>query len=105
MPGMTGIELATHIAKLPHPPNVVFVTAYEQYALKAFDVDAVDYLLKPVRATRLAEAIQRADKLMARKNIDKVAALPVARQNFSVMERGRLMLVPVKQVIYLKAEQ
>ena len=105
MPGMTGIELATHIAKLPHPPNVVFVTAYEQYALKAFDVDAVDYLLKPVRATRLAEAIQRADKLMARKNIDKVAALPVARQNFSVMERGRLMLVPVKQVIYMKAEQ
>ena len=67
MPGMTGIELATHIGKLPHPPAIVFVTAHDQYALKAFDLDAVDYLLKPVRATRLAETLQRVEKLRAHK--------------------------------------
>lgn len=105
MPGMTGLELAEHIAKLPHPPAVVFVTAYDQYALKAFDVDAVDYLLKPVRATRLAEALQRVGRLLARKASDGVAALPVGRQHFSVMERDRLLLVPVQDVIFLKAEQ
>lgn len=105
MPGMSGIELAAHIAKLPHPPAVVFVTAYDQYALKAFDVDAVDYLLKPVRATRLAEALQRVGRILARKNHDGAAVKPVVRQHFSVMERDRLLLVPVPDVIFLKAEQ
>ena len=61
MPGMNGIELAQHIAhtKLLHPPSVIFVTAYDDYALKAFEVHAMDYLLKPVRATRLDEALRR----------------------------------------------
>jgi two-component system, LytTR family, response regulator AlgR len=103
MPGMTGIELASHIAQLPHPPAIVFVTAHDQYALKAFDVNAVDYLLKPVRANRLAETLQRAGSLRARRSVN-VAALPVMRQHFSVMERDRLLLVPVHTVIYLKAE-
>ncbi|RJX30318.1 MAG: DNA-binding response regulator [Oxalobacter sp.] len=102
MPGMTGIELAAHIAKLPHPPAIVFVTAHDQYALKAFDLDAVDYLLKPVRATRLAETLQRVEKLRSQKRV----ALPklARRQHFSVMERGRMLLVPVREVIFLKAE-
>ena len=102
MPGMTGIELASHICKLPQPPAIVFVTAHDQYALKAFDVDAVDYLLKPVRAARLVEALQRVNRKQVRESTD--TALPVMRQHFSVMERGRLLLVPVKEVIYLKAE-
>lgn len=105
MPGMTGIELAAHIAKLSHPPAIVFVTAYDQYALKAFDVDAVDYLLKPVRAIRLAEALQRVGRLLARKTRGGAVAMPVVRQHFSVMERDRLLLVPVQDVIFLKAEQ
>ncbi len=102
MPGMTGIELAAHIGKLPHPPAIVFVTAHDQYALKAFDLDAVDYLLKPVRATRLAETLLRVEKLRARKPID--LPQPEKRRHFSVMERGRLLLVPVQDVIFLKAE-
>jgi len=104
MPGMTGLELAEYIAGLPHPPAVVFVTAYDQYALRAFDVDAVDYLLKPVRATRLAEALQRVGRLLARTASDGAAVLPVGRQHFSVMERDRLLLVSVRDVIFLKAE-
>lgn len=98
MPEMTGIELASRLAQLPVMPAIIFVTAFDQYALPAFDVQAVDYLLKPVRAERLAQALQRA--LRHRR---KVPA-SVGRQYFSVLERGRLLRVPVQDVIYLKAE-
>ncbi|MBP6490682.1 MAG: response regulator, partial [Thauera sp.] len=59
MPVMDGVELARHLARLPAPPALVFVTAYDQYAVQAFELAAVDYLLKPVRAQRLAEALER----------------------------------------------
>ena len=102
MPGMSGLELARHIGKLSHPPAIVFVTAHDQYALDAFDVEAVDYLLKPVRAARLAEALQRAARTRAHRQ--PAPAANARRQHFSVMERGRLLLVPVAEVVYLKAE-
>lgn len=60
MPGMTGTVAAKRLAALPAPPQVIFCTAYEQYALSAFDLGATDYLLKPVRAERLDEAVDRA---------------------------------------------
>lgn len=110
MPGMNGIELAAYLARSFDPaPAVIFVTAYDEYALKAFEVHALDYLLKPVRAARLAEAIRRAAALRAqaaqREAIGAAAAaLPSKRQHFSVQERGRVLLVPVSDVIYLKAE-
>lgn len=109
MPGMTGIELAAHFMKLPSPPAVIFVTAYDEFAFKAFEVHALDYLLKPVRAARLAEAIRRADQLRApvsgQGSISGAAKDMVARrQTFSVQERGRLLLVPVEDIVYLKAE-
>jgi len=104
MPGMSGIELAAHMAKLPQPPSVVFVTAYDQYAMSAFDVHAVDYLLKPVRAARLAEALQKVERQRVHKSDEIALEPPGKRQHFSVMERGRLLLVPVQDVIYLKAE-
>ncbi len=59
MPGMDGIELAQHVARLASPPRIVFVTAYDQYAVSAFDLNAIDYLLKPVRAQRLEAALGR----------------------------------------------
>ncbi|MEA5097465.1 MAG: LytTR family DNA-binding domain-containing protein [Burkholderiaceae bacterium] len=99
MPQTGGLELAKQLAQLPQPPAIVFVTAFEQYAINAFDLQATDYLLKPVRAERLAQALLRAAGQRAR-NADK----PAGRQHFSVMERGRLLLVPVAEVIYLKAE-
>ncbi len=101
MPGMNGVELAARLGELPEAPAVVFVTAYDEYALKAFDVQALDYLLKPVRAERLAAALKRVAALRAQ----AAAAAPQARrQHFSVQERGRVLLVPVSEVIYLKAE-
>lgn len=109
MPGMSGIELAGHLASHPHAPAVIFVTAYDEYALKAFEVRALDYLLKPVRAERLGDAIRRAGTLVQvhaqKEALAAVAAsLQAKRQNFSVQERGRVLLVPVTDVVYLKAE-
>jgi len=122
MPGMNGIELAQHIAhaKLPHPPSVIFVTAYDDYALKAFEVHAMDYLLKPVRATRLDEALRRVLQLRAQTAVQPMQAIsgqgqtsfsdalkPIAktRQNFSVLEKNRVLLIPIRDVLFLKAEQ
>ena len=115
MPGMTGIELARHISaraaasETPKPmPLVIFVTAFEEFAVEAFEVRAIDYLLKPVRAQRLLEALRRAmtrlpsDQVQA---IDQLArATNTRRRHLSVHERGRVILVPLEQVIYLKAE-
>lgn len=109
MPGISGIELAAHLVKTTHtPPAVIFVTAYDEYALQAFEVHAIDYLLKPVRAARLVEAIRRAGAQRGPARQHPVAAAGAAlqprRRHFSVQERGRLLLVPVADVIYLKAE-
>ncbi len=103
MPAMDGVELARHLARLATPPAVIFTTAYDEYALQAFDVAAVDYLLKPVRAERLATALGKlrrtplADHALA-------ALAPGERQHFSVSERGRILLLPVAEVAYLRAE-
>ena len=59
MPEMDGIEVAQHLQKLDDPPAVIFTTAYNAYAIRAFEVHAVDYLLKPIRASRLREALLR----------------------------------------------
>lgn len=98
MPGQDGMELAEKLAQLPDVPTIVFVTAFEEYARQAFDVEAADYLLKPVRAARLMQALQRAKR-------KRVASIETSgRQHFSVMERGRLLMVPVQEVLFLKAE-
>jgi len=108
MPQMSGMEFARHVAALEHPPAVVFVTAHDQYAIEAFEVNALDYLLKPVRASRLAAALAkaRATGAVRRDAVDRAAmqAGQVPRRFFSVTERGRIMLVPVADVVYLKAE-
>jgi len=115
MPGMNGIELARHMSaraaasETPRQmPLVIFVTAFEEFAVEAFEVRAIDYLLKPVRAQRLLEALRRAvtrlpsDQIQA---IDQLArATNTRRRHLSVHERGRVILVPLEQVLYLKAE-
>jgi two-component system response regulator AlgR len=111
MPGMTGIELAAHLtSNVAGSPAVIFISAHDEYAIEAFDVHALDYLLKPVRAARLAEAIRRASGLRLQLASQKqaitatAATLQSKRQHFCVQERGRLLLVPIAEVIYLKAE-
>lgn len=101
MPGMDGLALAADIRKSPDSvPAIIFVTAHEQHALRAFELYAVDYLLKPVRAARLVQALQRA--IVWRQTR---VATGAARTHFSVLERGRILRVPVSDVLYLKAEQ
>jgi two-component system response regulator AlgR len=102
MPGMGGLEVARHLARLEHPPAVVFVTAHEQHAVEAFELNALDYLLKPVRAERLAAALRKASS-PAREALARAAGAP--REYLSVAERNRIVLVPVHEIVFLRAEQ
>ena len=104
MPGMDGIECAAHLNRLAAPPAIIFSTAYDAYACQAFDLNAVDYLLKPVRADRLVRALSRAHRLSA-KTLDLLReAHPKARTHLSLNEKGRIVLIPVADILYLKAE-
>jgi len=104
MPEMDGLEAAQHLLKLPLPPAVIFTTAYDSHAIQAFEVHAVDYLLKPVRTERLLAALQKAGTLSSARLEAVREATPQARSHLSVVERGRIILVPVTDIVYLKAE-
>ena len=105
MPGMAGLEVARHLAALDNPPAVVFVTAHDRHALEAFEVNALDYLLKPVRAERLAAALKRAIAAPGPAPEQLARAAERAREYLSVVERSRIVLVPVRDIVYLRAEQ
>lgn len=100
MPGASGIQLAEALHKLKNPPAVVFVTAYSDHAVEAFDVDATDYLMKPVEEARLDQAI---NKVLAR-------VKPTSDSSKSSIERipvekgGRKVLIPVDQIRYIMAK-
>jgi len=108
MPGMGGIEVARHLARLESAPAIVFVTAHDRHAVEAFELNALDYLMKPVRAERLAAALKRAQAAgpVARARLESTGMMAHAgaREFFSVSERHRIALVPVGEVLYLKAE-
>ncbi|HQU80473.1 MAG TPA: response regulator [Azonexus sp.] len=108
MPGMDGIELAGHLGAFEQPPAVIFTTAYDNYAVQAFDLNALDYLLKPVRTQRLLTALQKA---VAAPHPDAAVLTGIGqvvrgggRTHLSCHERGRLLLVPVAEVLYFKAD-
>ena len=102
MPGRDGVQLADELRRRADAPAVVFVTAHAEHALKAFDLDAVDYLTKPVKRERLHAALQRvAQRLGAAPG---AAAPPPDEAVIVVSERGRVVRVPLAQVLYLKAE-
>lgn len=104
MPDMDGIELARHLLKLPTPPVLIFTTAYHEHAIAAFEVHAIDYLVKPVRVQRLLTALQKVPRLKPLSD-NKLNRLPAAARRFlSVTERSRVVLVPIDEIIYLKAE-
>jgi two-component system response regulator AlgR len=104
MPDMDGIELAKHLLKLPRPPVVIFTTAFHEHAVQAFEVNAVDYLMKPVRVQRLLAALQKVPRLKP-VSAERLAQLPASARRFlSVTERSRVVLVPLDEIVYLKAE-
>jgi two-component system response regulator AlgR len=104
MPAMDGLELARHLLKLAHPPVLIFTTAFHEHALQAFEVNAIDYLVKPVRVQRLLGALQKVPRLKPI-TAAKLDELPASSRRFlSVTERSRVVLVPVEEIVYLKAE-
>ena len=106
MPGMDGLEAAMHMMGMETPPSVIFTTAYDQHALDAFEVNAVDYLLKPIRKDRLANALTKAHKLTIKqaREIHQARAEPQARTHISVHLRGNIRLVPVPDVMFFLAD-
>ncbi len=97
MPGMDGTTLTRRLAALPRPPQVVFCTAYEQFAAEAYELGAADYLLKPVRLERLREALERARRLRTHARDD------AARPSLTVHMAGNERRIPLTDVIYLLA--
>lgn len=99
MPGLNGTALAAELQGRPEAPAVVFVTAHPEHAVTAFELNAVDYLTKPVRRERLQAALARAAERL------KARALPQDEAPVLVVnDRGRVTRVPVHEVLYLKAE-
>ena len=104
MPEMDGIEAAQHLHKLPRRPAVIFTTAFDAYALKAFELHAVDYLVKPIRQQRLQDALSRV-QIQSGPALEVLQQLQShARRHLSVQERGKVILVPVDRILYLRAE-
>jgi two-component system, LytTR family, response regulator AlgR len=104
MPQMDGLELAMHLNKLDKPTVIIFTTAYDTHALKAFELHAIDYLLKPIRLGRLFDALMRARSAVPVRTEELKELLPEPRKNLSIHERGKIMLIPIEEVLYLRAE-
>jgi len=107
MPGMDGIEVARHLNALEEPPAVIFTTAFDEYAVNAFEAHAVGYLLKPIRKEKLAAALERAGRL-TRPQLQKIAAAAggdKGRTHIAARRREGLRLIPVEDVQYFLAEQ
>jgi len=105
MPGMDGLEAARHLGEFAEPPAVIFCTAYEEHAVQAFDLQAVGYLLKPVRRDKLNDALSKAQRL----NKAQLAALngmqEQRRTHISARTRRGIELVAVDEVRYFQADQ
>jgi two-component system response regulator AlgR len=105
MPGMDGIEVARHLTALEHPPAVIFTTAYSDYALQAFDAQAIGYVVKPVRRERLERALGQAARL-TRRGMDALAATGAGRRSHICVRKARgLRLVPIGDIVCFQAEQ
>lgn len=107
MPLMDGLEVAYHLTKFDTPPAIIFTTAYQDHALKAFDMHAIDYLLKPIRKERLQQALERA-QILSQSKLDRLIENNKSgrlRSHLSANIHGNIQLVPVKEIYYLKADQ
>ena len=105
MPGQNGLALAHSLRTLAYPPAIVFVTAHTDHALSAFELDAVDYLTKPVRRERLQQALAKAQRAAPAALALAPAALQAPGEALLIQDRGRTERVPLAEVLYFKAEQ
>ena len=104
MPGIDGLETAQHLSEMEKVPAIIFTTAYDEYALEAFKVNAVDYLLKPVRESKLRESLERACQLN-RAQLNAIKNQPSGRQNITAKISGNIKLIPVSDILYFQADQ
>ena len=102
MPGMDGMATAKHLATLPNSPRVIFTTAYGEHALEAFEAEAIDYLVKPVRKERLQQALQRLEKLSPAPATEE--AKPEGPAHLTVKKHGKLELLPIDEILYFQAD-
>jgi two-component system response regulator AlgR len=107
MPGMDGIEAAQQLNSLLEPPAVIFTTAYDEYAIDAFDAQAVGYLLKPIRKEKLAASLSQAGRL-TRPQLQRIAAsseAPPRRTHIAARNREGLRLIPIEEIQFFFADQ
>lgn len=106
MPGMDGLEAAHHLSRLDTPPAVIFTTAFDEYAVNAFDAHAIGYLLKPIRKEKLEAALARAAQL-SRPQVQGLGNAKSAepRTHVAVRQRDTLRLIPMDDVLYFLADQ
>jgi two-component system, LytTR family, response regulator LytT len=100
MPGLDGLDVGRLIARFAQPPDIVFVTAFDDFALDAFELEATDYVLKPVRAERLAEAVRR----VAERRIPVAQAVDVPDETIEVELGGLLHHVSRSDVVWVEAQ-
>lgn len=106
MPGMDGLEAARHLSEMDEPPAIILTTAYSEHALEAYDANAVDYLVKPIRQEKLEKSLAKARKLTKA----QIAALNnepnnTRRSHICARIRGNLELIPVDEIVYFQADQ
>lgn len=107
MPEMDGLEAAYHLSSLENPPAVIFTTAFSEHALAAFEREAVDYLLKPIRKERLEQALKKAKKINRAQllALGKTDETDHSRTHISAQMNGNIQLIPIENVYYFLAEQ
>lgn len=107
MPGMSGIEVAQHLNSLNEPPAVIFTTAYEEYAVDAFEAEAIGYLLKPIRKEKLERALQHAVRLSNNRlqQLNSHQSAHTARTHLCIKRGETLRLIPIQEIRYFIAEQ
>lgn len=107
MPGLSGIETAHHLNALDPPPAVVFTTAYDEYAVEAFEARAIGYVLKPVRRNRLEAALQHASRLAPSTlhDIANQSGMAAARKHVCIREQDRLTLISIDDIDFFRADQ
>jgi two-component system response regulator AlgR len=103
MPGLDGLGVATQLARLPAPPAIIFCTAYDEYALEAFDANAIGYLLKPVNQHKLEQALAKAARLSPAQ-CRALAEPRGPRTHISAKSRRGVELIPLAEVRYFIAD-
>lgn len=103
MPEMDGLEAARHLSNLNPSPSIIFTTAYSEHALEAFEANAIDYLLKPVRRARLQQALAKARPLQ-RGQLEAAAGERPQRRHIAAYHRGGIKLVPIEEILYFQSD-